>query len=149
MTTLSRTALALLAFAAIGPAHAASAEDDVRALGDRIAQAWRDGDAAFLDRVFDARYIHTNTRGTVTDRNFDLDEVRRRNPHFDTYAHSDVNVLVHGDSAVASGRTAVAGRYGETPFALQLRFTDTYVKSDGAWRLAATHVTPLPAAAKK
>lgn len=141
-------AATLLLVAACIPAHAATAEQDVRTLTDRIALAWRDGDAAFLDSVFDARYLHTNTRGVVTDRDFDLDEVRRRDPHFDTYQHSDVNVIVHGDSAIVSGRTAVAGRYGETPFALQLRFTDTFVKRDGRWYLAATHVTPLPAPRK-
>lgn len=142
-------AAGLLSLAASLPAHAdATAEAEVRALSDRIAQAWREGDAAFLDRVFDARYLHTNTRGVVTDRNFDLDEVRRRDPRFDRYEHSDVDVIVHGDSAIASGRTAAAGRYGETPFALDLRFTDTFVRRDGAWFLAATHVTPLPAPRK-
>lgn len=145
MTMHRWTMAALLALAVSAPAHAGPDEDAIRGLADRIAQAWREGDAAFLDSVFDARYIHTNTRGLVTDRAFDLDEVRRRDPHFDTYTHSDVDVIVHGDSAIASGRTAVAGRYGDTPFALDLRFTDTFVRRDGVWRLAATHVTPLPA----
>jgi len=130
-------------------ATATRAEPDVaaiRTLEDRIAQAWLEGDAGFLDSVFDSRYIHTNTRGIVTDRAFDLDEVRQRNPRFDTYRHEDVQVTVHGDSAIASGRTTVAGHYGGTPFALALRFTDTFVRRGGTWRLAATHVTPLGAA---
>lgn len=135
--------LSSLAFAARAQSDV---ETQIRVLEDRIAQAWIDGDAEFLDGVFDPRYVHTNTLGIVTNRYFDLDEVRRRDPRFDTYRHADVRVFVHGDSAIASGRTSVAGHFGETPFALELRFTDTFVKVADTWLLVATHVTPLRAA---
>ncbi len=141
----SLVALFLCALASVVQANP-SDEAEIRQLQEGIAQAWIDGDAAFLDDAFDARYIHTNTRGVVTDREFDLDEVRKRDPRFDTYRHAEVQVIVHGDSAISSGRTSVAGKYGGTPFALELRFTDTFVRHRGRWRLAATHVTPLPAA---
>ena len=65
-------ALLLSALASVVEANP-SDEAAIRQLQDRIAQAWIGGDAAFLDDAFDARYIHTNTRGLVTDREFDLD----------------------------------------------------------------------------
>ncbi len=54
-------------------------------------------------------------------------------------------VRLHGDAALITGRTTVTGTAGNTPFAAELQFTDTLVRQNGRWRVAASHVSPASA----
>jgi ketosteroid isomerase-like protein len=52
---------------------------------------------------------------------------------------------VYGDAAVVQGITSLKGLSGGKPFALDVRFTDTLIRADGAWKIAVSHVTLIPA----
>jgi len=60
-----------------------------------------------------------------------------------------MKMRVHGDTAVATGKTHTKGISGGTPFDLQFQFTDTFVKDGARWRLLAGHVSKLPAKQSK
>lgn len=51
----------------------------------------------------------------------------------------------HRHAGLITGRTTVKGTAGDTPFAAEFQFTDTLVRQDGRWRVAASHVTRLSA----
>jgi hypothetical protein len=54
-----------------------------------------------------------------------------------------MKVRLHSDAAVVTGRTIVKGQAGERAFAAQFRFTDTLVRIEGRWRVAATHISRI------
>jgi ketosteroid isomerase-like protein len=53
-------------------------------------------------------------------------------------------VRLHGDAALIVGITSVRGHASGEPFAADFRYTDTWVRRDGKWLLAASHACRLP-----
>jgi hypothetical protein len=69
----------------------------------------------------------------------------RKGTIYEVFENHDMKVRLHGDAALITGRTTVKGTAGETPFATEFQFTDTLVRQDGRWRVAASHVSRISA----
>ena len=70
----------------------------------------------------------------------------RRREKFATaeFENYDMKVRLYGDStAVVTGRTKLKGVYNGKPIDKVVQFTDTLVKQNGHWRLAAGHVSAV------
>jgi ketosteroid isomerase-like protein len=50
---------------------------------------------------------------------------------------------LYGDAAVVNGITLLRGTYDGESFELDVQFTDTFVKRDGGWKLAASHASRI------
>lgn len=154
------TSVGLLAWAlSVGPAVAAPAvEPDSlsrlaleRAL-DAFGDAFLSADAEGLDTLLMPEYLHTNGgSGTVLDKAAWLDFVRSRRAELargrlrvDRYETSSVTIRRHGDAAVVSSRVLSEGVRDGTPYASRLQVTQLWVRTDGRWRRAAFHDSPLP-----
>lgn len=48
------------------------------------------------------------------------------------------------DTALIVGVTHVRGKAGGEAFAADFRYTDTWIRRDGRWLLAASHASRLP-----
>ena len=57
--------------------------------------------------------------------------------------YSDLQVTVFGDTAIATGTFAGKGTNAGKPVDARVRFTDTWVMTDGKWLCVATQDTPL------
>ena len=77
-----------------------------------------------------------------------------RNSASGTYGFFKEHVLQNGDyrdqvkeqpgsAAVVQGITTVKGKSGEHGFEVNVRFTDTLIREEGAWRLVVSHVTAI------
>jgi ketosteroid isomerase-like protein len=100
-----------------------------------------DGDA--LARGVMEDYTLTNSTGKITTRADDIDEAKKNDPKYEVFENYDMNVRVHGDTAIVTGRTHTKGISGGKPFDSEFQFTDTFVKDGGRWRLLAGHVSKL------
>ena|SRR5690349_11967328 len=130
-----------------GSAHAADdtdAERDILRVEAALLHAWETGDAATVKRDLDPAFTLVDSRGTVTDYAANVAEVEKRDPAYTVFRNRDQAVRVYGDSAVVVGITRVEGSSGGAQFTAEFRFTDTWVKRDGQWKLAASHATRLP-----
>jgi len=148
MRRLARLARLLLSALLIPAAFARSAAQDERdllAVDAAICRAFESGDAAALRRHLDAGFTLTNSRGEITNLAQNLAEVERREPRYEVFRDRDQTVRLFGDAAVLTGITTVRGRAGGEPFAAEFRFTDTYVRRDGRWRLVAGHASRIAA----
>lgn len=141
--TLVRCCLAVALLAA-GLAVAAPADDEreIRKVEAALCEALRTGDAAAIARLEDETYTLTNSKGEVTTRADDIADAKK-GVRYDEFRNHEQTVRLYGDAAIVLGVTSVKGSAAGKPFAADFRFTDTYVRRDGAWKIAASHATRI------
>jgi ketosteroid isomerase-like protein len=121
-----------------------------RALG-AFSAAFLRADAEALDTLLTDDYLHINGgTGGVLDKERWLEYIRTRRAEIasgrlrvDRYESSAVMIRWHGDAAVVSSQVVSDGSRDGKPFATRLRVSQVWVRSDGQWRRAAFHDSPL------
>jgi hypothetical protein len=106
-------------------------------------EAFRVGNVDYLNAALEERFTLTDSRGAVTTKEQELAAVRNGDPKYDVFRNSDMKVRLYGDTALVNGITTVQGTSAGKPFRAELQFTDTLIKRNGEWRLAASHASPL------
>lgn len=139
----------------IGPPIAASAPaaQSTAANGDIAtlkaqAAAWDD---AIVYKQHDAieanmapEFLRIGEDGTLSDRTAFLDAILSEHLSIAPYAMDGLQVRVFGDAALLTGTTRMHGAWRGKPFASHYRFTDTYIRRDGAWQVVHVQITALP-----
>jgi len=90
-------------------------------------------------------YTLTNSKGKITTRADDLAEATKHDPKYEIFENHDMKVRIYGGAAVVTGITHAKGISGGQLFNAEFRFTDTFVKDHGRWRLwagQAVKITP-------
>jgi len=116
-----------------------------------VLQAERDGCVAYLRSDADTiakfltdDYTLTNSKGDITTAADDIEDAKTGRVHYDVFENYDMKVRVYGDhTAIVTGKTKVKGHAQGKPLDIIVQFTDTFVKQNGRWRLAAGHVSRL------
>lgn len=106
--------------------------------------AFRLRDLAALERLLAPEFTLVSTTAEVQSRAQALQEVRDGDPQYERFENHSMTARVYGDTAVVQGITSLKGRSSGRPFALDVRFTDTLVRTDGRWTIVVSHVTRLP-----
>ena len=102
------------------------------------AAAWLAQDAAALDAILADGYVDA-TRGQISTKAEILAEVKAGIHKVEACEISDIRVVVFGDHAAVNGlTTAVETLRGKDASGVN-RWTDTFVKQDGRWRVVFTH----------
>ena len=137
--------VALLAISARGLVLAQTpAEKEVLQFERDACKAFLDANPAALERVLTADFTLTLSNGDVSTRADEINDLRSGKVHYDTFENYDMLARVYGDSmAVVLGKTRVKGTAEGKPFDHTVQFTDTLIKRDGRWQLAAGHVSRL------
>lgn len=134
---------------ALGAASAAAAREDAGRLREllrveaELCRAFESGDAATARRDLDGTFTLTDSHGGVTDYARNVDEIARREPRYDVFRNHGQAVRLYGDAAIITGITTVKGTSGKEAFAADFQYTDTWVRRDGHWKLAASHASRL------
>ena len=110
-------------------------EDDVLRAEHSLALCYQNSDAAYIEQGVMEDYTLTNSKGKITARADDLEEARKHDPKYEIFDNHDMKIRVRGDAAVVTGITHAKGISGGQPFDAEFRFTDTFVKDHGRWRL--------------
>ena len=116
-----------------------------------VLQAEHDGCVAYLGGHADKiakfltdDYALTNSKGEITTAADDIEDARSGRVHYDVFENYDMKVRVYGGhTAIVTGKTKVKGNAQGKPIDIIVQFTDTFVKQNGRWRLAAGHVSRL------
>lgn len=61
-----------------------------------------------------------------------------------SFLNEDLQVMVRGNTAVVIGWLTLRGRGATGPFDRKFRFTDTWVRANGRWRVLAAHDYLMP-----
>lgn len=120
-----------------------STRDLLKAEAD-ACQAFETGHADVLRHALTADFTLVDSHGKVTNLEQNLAEVVAREPFYEMFRNHDQQVRLYGDTALIVGVTSVRGRAEGEPFAADFRYTDTWIRREGQWLLAASHASRLP-----
>lgn len=106
--------------------------------------AYQHNDAAKIAAFLTSDYTLTDSKGHVTTAADDIKDAKSGSVHYDVFENYDMTARIYGDAtAIVLGNTRVKGTAEGQPIDIVVQFTDTLVKQDGGWRLAAGHVSRL------
>jgi ketosteroid isomerase-like protein len=121
-----------------------SAEKDVLQFERDACKAFLDADPAALQRVLTDDFTLTLSNGNISTRADEIEELRSGKVRYDVFENYDMIARLYGDSAaVVLGKTRVKGTSDGKPFDRVVQFTDTLIKRNGRWQVAAGHVSRL------
>ena len=119
-------------------------EKDVLQFERDACKAFLDADVAALERVLTRDFTLTLSNGEVSTRADEINELRSGKVHYDVFENYDMLARLYGnDTAVVLGKTRVKGTSEGKCFDRVVQFTDTLIKRDGRWQLAAGHVSRI------
>jgi len=105
-------------------------------------KAFLDADPAALERVLTPDFTLTLSNGEVSTRADEINDLGGGKVHYDVFENYDMLARLYSDNtAVILGKTHVKGTSDGKPFDRVVQFTDTLIKRDGRWQLAAGHVS--------
>lgn len=137
--------LATLATAGAAQAQdAAQDEREILRVETALCRAFETGDVQALRDRLDATFTLTDSRGTVTDLDQNLAEVAGGDPDYEVFRNHGQQIRLYGDAAIVTGITSIRSHSGGTTFEGDFQFTDTWVRRDDGWKLAASHASRLP-----
>ncbi len=148
MSAASRGSIVIVALTCLLGAHpvamaASPAEQEVMAVTQAVCDAFRNGDLANLERLLAADFVLVGTDASVQPRAQAMSEVQAGEPRYDVFRNHDMTARVYGNAAVVQGVTTLEGTSAGKRFALDVRFTDTLVRTGGKWRIVVSHVTRI------
>ncbi|HSE33919.1 MAG TPA: nuclear transport factor 2 family protein [Pyrinomonadaceae bacterium] len=115
-----------------------SVEQEIAKLDRELMDATVRNDPTLMQRVALDRYVFINPVGGVQERG------DTQGPKIESIQTEDVQVRVHGDTAILIGRANVKGKFPDGPdISGPYRYMRVFVKQQGQWRLAAVQVTPI------
>jgi ketosteroid isomerase-like protein len=120
------------------------AEREVLQFERDACKAFLDADVAALEQLLTPQFTLTLSNGEVNTREDEINELRSGKVHYDVFENFDMLARLYGDDvAVVLGKTRVKGTADGKRFDRVVQFTDTLIKRDGRWQLAAGHVSRI------
>jgi len=120
------------------------AQQEVLQFERDACKAFLEADVVALERVLTPDFSLTLSNGEVSTRADEINELHSGKVHYDVFENYDMLARLYGDSvAVVLGKTRVKGTADGKPFDRIVQFTDTLIKRDGRWQLAAGHVSRI------
>lgn len=83
----------------------------------------------------------TDPQGRIVTKSDEIAELKSGAIRFVELSSHELSVRVYGDTAIVNGRTVLKAIEDNEPHDGIFQFTDTFVRQNGRWRVAAEHVT--------
>lgn len=129
------------------PAGHAASPDDERAALKAQADAWDAAivhkDRAAIEANLAPEFRQIDGSGNVEDRATFVAGLMSPDLEIDPYGVEDFEIRFFGDVALVTGRTRMTGRFRGEPFTSHYRYTDTYVREAGVWKVAQVQITRI------
>jgi ketosteroid isomerase-like protein len=128
--------LVILSVSSSLPAQAAAAKRQIAVL----EEAWIKGvikrDAGAFSRLLMPDFVYTEDDRVYTKEQL-IKEVTTGSDTVTSGRNEDLTVRVHGNTAIATGWLILIGRGSSGAFERRYRYTDTWIKDGGRWRVLA------------
>ena len=110
-----------------------------------LQAAMRAGDVDALERLLHPDLLAVGPDGSTIDRAGDLAAHRSGRFVITGLDEEHVDVRVVGGTAVTFAVLKVAGTIDGADVSGRMRYTRTWVRDAGSWRVLAAHIAPVPA----
>jgi peptidylprolyl isomerase len=125
-----------------GKTASINSEQTLKAAEQQFADAFKNRDRETLGRILDEQFIFTDDNGQAINKAQYIDAVLNA-IQVESYTLDDMTVRVFGDTGVVAGRwTGKLTVQGKASSAA-VRYTDTFVKRLGQWRVVASQITRI------
>ena len=88
-------------------------------------------------------YIVTDADSNVSTKAQEIAFIRSGEFVVTSCVHHEMKVRVYGDAAVVTGRSTMKETYKGKDYIVNVRWTDTWIKSAGHWQCVAGHVSQI------
>ena len=120
-------------------------EQEVRQTIEKYRTALLQRDIPTLEKIWADDYIFVNALGKVMTKAQRLANAKSGATTLDSINEEEnITVRVYQNSAVATSRVMIKGKYGGQPTSGQYRSTHVWVKGPEGWQLVSNQLTPLP-----
>jgi ketosteroid isomerase-like protein len=126
------------------PVQASDVREVVMDITQQACEAFRTGDLATVERLLAPEFTLVSSDSTIQTRAEVIAEVRNREPKYEIFRNHSMVAHVFDDAAIVQGITSLKGTAKGQPFEVDVRFTDTLIKTNGQWQLIVSHVTRIP-----
>ena len=127
---------------ALGKDSESHVTEEILRLERERVKAYAARDAAALERLLPDSFTFTRAVGSFGKREL-IAMLESGDITFESSARQYDAVKIYGNSALATGRDEVKGRYRDKDFSGHFRFSNMYVCDDGHWQVVATHATKI------
>jgi ketosteroid isomerase-like protein len=145
MRTMIATCLLIAATSILGAGQEKPrlTDDEGRILA--LETAWnhaeQNKDVAGLDQLLASTLVYTDYDGSLQNKAQYLAEAKSESLHPEQITNDEMTAHVYGDAAVVTGIYREKGISKGKPYSRRGRFTDTWVKENGAWQCVASQST--------
>ena len=115
--------------------------EELSTFEQEFTQAVAANDAAAIERLVADDWVIVDADGTVIDRSRFISAIESGALTHESMESTDLEVRVHGDTAVVTGITTSKGQYLGEGFTTRERATDVLVRLDGRWLCVFSQLT--------
>ena len=126
------------------PAFFARAQEEsdsakVRALEVKLMESYKQRQIALFASMLDDDFVITIEDGSTYGKTGYVSFTAKPSVQIDVVEMSDLKIRLHGSTAVLTGAYHERGKNKGEAYDYHDRFTDVWMKSNGKWRLVASH----------
>jgi ketosteroid isomerase-like protein len=88
-------------------------------------------------------FLQIGSDGKTADKAQFLQNITSPDLVIEPYTVEDFRIRTYGNTALINGVTDMHGTYEGKPFRVHYRYTDTYVKEGGVWRVVNVQTTRI------
>ena len=116
-------------------------QDEVLKLEKEFSQAIVKNDAEAVGRFLADDWIIIDPDGGIIDKATFLGVIKSGALTHEMMESDDTRVRIYGNTAIVTALTTTKGKFSGQVFTTQERATDVFVKQNGRWQCALSHLT--------
>jgi ketosteroid isomerase-like protein len=116
-------------------------QEEVLRIEKELSQAIVRNDAEAVGRFLADDWIVIDPDGGIIDRVRFLGVIKSGTLAHEMMESADSRVRIYGNTAIVTALTTTKGKYSGQAFTTQERATDVFVKQNGRWQCALSHLT--------
>jgi len=111
----------------------------IRVLETKWADSYKNRQVDVLSSLMSDDYVITMEDGSVYGKVGFISHTAQPSEKVDLVEFADLKIRMHGDAAVVTGSYHEQGESAGKPYDYHDRMTDLWMKTDGKWKLVASH----------